>query len=193
MWGAAMNAPRQCVTIRFAASEEERLAGLQIRYQVFTQEQRDDRYADHERMIFTDRMDGGYGRILIALADEKVVGTSRLSFRAQGPFLFDERYCWDVLAVKCGLTMDAVRLHTALWDRGAVLKAFRRLGLFAKIEEFILDEAAKKGAHVIVGVVKGDNRSSLEFFTDRSWRAFAGEGTEWVQIYKMIPNADRIS
>lgn len=67
------------IEIKLATTEAERHQAYHLRYQVFTREFGDERYADHVNEEFRDEDDGEQSHLVIAVAGDQVVGTFRVS------------------------------------------------------------------------------------------------------------------
>jgi hypothetical protein len=71
--------------IRLAESEEERLAVYRFRYAVYVEEMGlDESYADHDRKIIKDTLDGPQAMLLAAWDGDRVVGTTRTNLVRNG-------------------------------------------------------------------------------------------------------------
>ena len=139
------------------------MAAFRLRYEVFTEEQGDARYADHEQRMCCDALDNEQSQLLLAVTAEGIVGTSRLSFRSAGPFLSDESYRWDLFALELRETVHNLISSVALWDRGAVLPAFRRSGILSSMEQNVTSEARENGCCAVVAVVHSYNAETIAF------------------------------
>jgi hypothetical protein len=71
--------------IRLAESDEERLAVYRLRYSIYVEEMGlDESYADHQRKLITDSLDGPKAMILAAWDGDRVVGTTRSNLIRDG-------------------------------------------------------------------------------------------------------------
>jgi hypothetical protein len=71
--------------IRVAMSEEERLAVYRFRHMIYCGEMGfDEKYADHERKIIKDELDGPEAMLLVAWDGDQVVGTTRTNLVRRG-------------------------------------------------------------------------------------------------------------
>ncbi len=182
-----MDAGSHDFTVRFAETEEERLAAYRVRYAVSTEEEGDERYADHAARILRDRLDDGPSRVIIAETSSGIVGTSRVSFRRDGPFIADELYRWDLLAAAANDDQPVELSGVALWDRGAVLANFRRLGIYKVTEALVTETARRNSIQILVGVVDPKKEVLMAFMKRCGWAVFASSeiaGKEWFQVFK---------
>ncbi len=138
----------------FCDTPDELLAAQQLRYTVFTLEEGDERYADHERGTFSDDRDGPSANVLIALDEtDTCVATLRFSLRREGPFIGDDAYPYEELSEALGLPVDQVLFCAALVERGVVKKEFRRSGVFREMYAFGERWLQKEGIRVVLGAV----------------------------------------
>ena len=64
---------KEQITIRVAETEAEKLAAYQLRYQVFSEELGDERYANHESKEFRDSDDVESSVLFIAVAELSLI------------------------------------------------------------------------------------------------------------------------
>ena len=133
-----------------------------LRYEVMADEGKAE-YLDHDERIWVDALDRP-GSLHFGAFDLNgtIIGTQRLCFHRDGPFLVDEAYQWRALASLVGLPLHDLSMRTALLDRGCVVESWRRRGVKSKLIAMALSHATLQGACCVVGAVaKGNDRSML--------------------------------
>jgi N-acyl-L-homoserine lactone synthetase len=87
------------------ADAEQRAAAHRLRYDVFTREMGDERYADHRRRVFVDESDEDLANpLLVALAGGDVVGSLRILPRRGRPVRHEHLSRFESLAATLALT-----------------------------------------------------------------------------------------
>ena len=80
-------------------------------------------YLDHDRRVWVDALDRP-GSLVFGAFDGNgaIIGTQRLCFRSDGPFLVDGAYQWVALETQLGIPLPTLSARAALLDRGCVLE-----------------------------------------------------------------------
>ena len=96
------------IRIEVATDERLKFSAYQLRYNVFSLEGNDNRYADVNQKIYLDKWDAHpETQLLVALDNSSsVIGTLRYIPRRCGPYLGDESYAYDLVAEQLNLSID---------------------------------------------------------------------------------------
>jgi len=154
------NGVTSVIEIRLAVTPEEVHTALQLRYDVFTEEFGDERYADHSARIYRDQFDIPGALINIAVENDCIIGTMRVFERESGPYIGDEMHEWGKLAATLGKPEDEVIRGAVIVTRGAVARPFRRLGILGGLIRHAHALAADRGRIVSLGTVAVGNEES---------------------------------
>ena len=180
-------------TIRLATTQADRDAAFRLRYEVFTAELGDDRYADHEKRLFLDCDDDARNHLLIAeLDDGTVIGTVRLTLLKDCRFIGYDAYGWDQLATVLGITLDALLPRVARLDRGAVAKPWRRTGILGAFQPSYFSICYREGCDTLVGTIEvhndGMRKAMASFGWSESGTIETFNGLTAQVIYRQLPS-----
>lgn len=162
------------INVSLATTETQRRSAYRLRYAVFTEEEGDQRFADHDQKAFIDTKDNSSSYLLIATNNhDETIGTLRLDFRRDAPFLSDHIYRFDLLAVETGCTLEQVLDRTGLVTRGVVRKDYRGSGVFSQMIASADQLFREHTVTLIVGAIKSENRRSKAIFGQWGYAPYA--------------------
>jgi len=160
------------IEISIAETEEELNQAYRLRYQVFSLEEGDYRYADKEAEVFKDYTDNGKHPIFIAKYNKKIIGTGKVAFRKTEPFLGDEYYHYDLLAEMVGLHVDELMTCVALFERIALDTKYRNNGIATmmlnKMEEYSISQRIK----YILIAVKSNKLELINLWKNKGFKVY---------------------
>jgi len=126
----------------------------QLRFQVFTEEQGDTRYANFDNQTYTDIYDQGDQAILLVAKDGKrVIATQRLIHRKYGPYLGDHLLQYEILANLFSLPKNEILEKLFIRTRSVVDANYRGQGVFSNLVRSGEQIARSQGGICIIGVV----------------------------------------
>ena len=130
-------------------------------------------YLDHDRRVWVDALDRP-GSLVFGAFDGNgaIIGTQRLCFRSDGPFLVDGAYQWVALETQLGIPLPTLSARAALLDRGCVLEAWRRRGVKSKLVATALSHAEAHGACCVVVAVAEWNDRSIRVLERNGFHAY---------------------
>jgi hypothetical protein len=181
-----------------ARSDAEAMDCYRIRYESFSRELGDLPYADHERGLFTDRVDReGRHTLLVVREGPRVVATMRVELREDGPFLGDVCYDWPALSVASGLPVSELHEVTALISRGAVAGDHRKRGLQRSLADASARLALAQGQRILVAICaeirgQGDGRGYAERLGFRRYAHLDFEGLRGGLYWKDLLSIARL-
>ena len=160
-----VNNKTDSIVIKVAESEIEKREAYQLRYEVFTIELNDQRYADHELREFRDSDDVDGSILIIAKSDNQVIGSVRLKPLKFRNFIGVDDYGFERLAEFLGIEEEQLLSSVAVLDRFVFAKDFRRgRTLYQKLLEEWDNQAARYGVKILVGAVKAQNVRLRNFY-----------------------------
>jgi hypothetical protein len=151
------------VSVRCAEGSEDIHQACRLRYAVLVEELGRRQYADDTNGIYRDRLDGGGSLIILAWSGETVVGTLRFTPRRSAAFLDEDNFLFSAILAGYNLA------ECAIADRGAILPAYRKHGLYPKLWEAGFANMAAQGVKYVFGVVDSDNCHLNEFHERQGW------------------------
>lgn len=177
--------------IQIASSDSEREAALRLRYQVFTVEEGDVRYADHDRKIHSDICDSAINLIFIARdRPGDLAATLRLLVRKDGAFINEAAYKFDLLAATVNIELQELLMSICLIDRCVVAKEWRRKGVFSNLLDVAKQHATAVGIKVMLVAVKKTNAPIINLFRQRGWNFYdeqaSDAGCEFLHVCKLL-------
>ena len=168
--------------IRVCDSEAERRDVFRLRYDVFTLEKNDERYADHTTKEFRDSDDCPSALLIGVFLEEdaverslaipKLIGTARLTPGKQHHFIAWEKYDFPTLAEQLELTIEELEESVLRIDRVAIAKPFRGSGLLTMLMQVIDQMAIENGGRILVGATKASDRVEIRVFSLFGWRRY---------------------
>ena len=160
------------LTVHIASSEQLTHA-YHLRYQVFSEEMKDHRYADHANRVWRDEDDIPASQVVVAIdSSGGVVGTARLTPLRLHKFIGYEVYGFDVLARLLEISEEEVRAQVARLDRVVVSKPWRGRRVVHKLVSSVEDLAWNCGSTIVVGVPGAGNRRSRVTFQRLGYRDY---------------------
>ena len=182
------------VVIKIAETQAEKLAAYRLRYDVFTREFNDDRYADHELQLFKDSDDVKESVLIIAIASGTVAGTVRLKPLPRREFIALERYQLSVLAKHLDIGIDLLRRKLGCLDRGVVKQEFRGRRLMGRLFSAGEEIASSLNLEYLIVPVEVNNIAAQRSHFRCGYRPYpviGRHGTITCQcIYKVIGSPD---
>jgi GNAT superfamily N-acetyltransferase len=149
------------------------LISQRIRYSVFTLEEQETLFANHQRETYEDDYDIPENLNLLARSIDGIpIATMRIVFRKHGPYLADAMFGWEELAPLVGCSVDSLLRLTGISSRGAVLKKFRRKGVYMTMMRFAELLAWDNGVRYLVAVIAPENVASLSVTRLLGWREY---------------------
>jgi predicted GNAT family N-acyltransferase len=165
--------PRSSVSIALARTEEDRRAAFALRYEVFTEEQGDERYADAREKTFKDELDTPHAIIFVAKnPDNDVVGTIRLTSRSRQAFIGDFAYGFPVLAGLMQLPCAVLTPQCCVIGRGVVRRDYRGGRTFHDLLKICENHAKAEGNLALIAVVGEHNFSMSLLLKHDGWRPY---------------------
>ena len=174
--GSAIQRLSQPTPIRVAESVEDREAARRLRYAVFTEEQGDDRYADHVDRTFGDAWDDDRSVLLGAWDGPELVGTARLALRRHGPYLLDDLYAWDRLACLVG---PGVPDGVGIVSRVCVAPPRRGRGVVSLLLDALTERAYRERCTALVLAVRVGNPRTAVWERYGFQRYAQADAPEW--------------
>ena len=160
-----VNNKTDSIVIKVAESEIEKREAYQLRYEVFTIELNDQRYADHELREFRDSDDVDGSILIIAKSDNQVIGSVRLKPLKFRNFIGVDDYGFERLAEFLGIEEEQLLSSVAVLDRFVFAKDFRRgRALYQKLLDELDSQSVNYGVRVLVGAVKAENARLKNFY-----------------------------
>jgi GNAT superfamily N-acetyltransferase len=146
---------------------------FQLRYEVFSEEMQDHRYANHKSREWRDEDDIQASTILVAVdSSENVIATARLTPLPLHEFIGHEAYGFDKLAALLEMRVDDLRLVVARLDRVVVSKLWRGRRVINKLISDLEQIALERGFTIIVGLVGVGNRRSIVMFGSLGYKEY---------------------
>ena len=153
------------IVIKVAESEIERRQVYQLRYEVFTLELNDQRYADHEAKEFKDSDDVDGSILIVAKFENRVIGSVRLKPLKIRNFIGVEDYGFEQLAEFLAIETDQLLPIVGVLDRFVFVKDFRKgRALYRRLLDEWDNQAANCGVRVVVGAVNAGNSRLRNFY-----------------------------
>ena len=149
------------LVIKVAKTNEEKRGAYRLRYDVFTRELNDGRYADHDLQEFRDSDDVEGAFVFIALEKANVVGTFRLKPLGNMEVIGVEAYGIPTLAKQLGVSLDSLRKTLAVIDRFTVSSDYRGKSLFKQLFSFVEAFAVERGVCTLVGAAESKRAVAL--------------------------------
>ena len=180
---------KEQITIRVAETEAEKLAAYQLRYQVFSEELGDDRYANHESKEFRDSDDVESSVQFIAVAENSVIGAVRLKLLKDHEFIGLEAYNLPKLAKLLNRSIEDLYASIGCMDRGVVHPDYRGRRLIAKLMRRGEALAIKLGVDSLLSAAEVGNTAARKAFAKIGYvEYFVGthNGTTCQCIYKVL-------
>lgn len=170
---AATAPPPTDFSVRVAATATERGIAYRLRYEFFTRELKDERYANHGTEQYFDSWDHDGSPVVVAWTPEnQPIGTLRLAMRRLGSYLGDDLYQWGELARVVQIDEPSLLSAVGIISRGGVVKPFRR----TRVMSCMLDEleriARSEGIVVLLGAVEVDNFGSKRWIESNGFRLY---------------------
>ncbi|MBN67886.1 MAG: hypothetical protein CME32_01220 [Gimesia sp.] len=138
------------IEIKLATTEAERHQAYHLRYQVFTREFGDERYADHVNEEFRDEDDGEQSHLVIGEINSNVICTARVTVLRDYKFLAADHFKFGVLAKYLGRDQFEIENTLARYDRLALMPSWRGKGIARKIYEGVEKTAFNNNCKIIV-------------------------------------------
>ena len=160
------------IVIRTASSPHDIESALRLRYAVFTEEGGDLRYANVADRTYRDGNDAGRSCIMVAVDGDRVVGTLRATFRADGPFIADALYRFPLI-LEDGAGHTPCGLETVvLFDRVAVHSGWRGQKIFLRMLDYASALANAAGCRKAVLAVATDNARMQHILGSQGWNSY---------------------
>ena len=113
------------IVFQVAKSESEKKAAYRLRYEVFTLEEADQRYANHGTKEYKDSDDVDESVLFVAKSNDQVVGTARLKILSRREFIAVDQYHLSALAERLNENLGDISKHLGCMDRLVVSKPMR--------------------------------------------------------------------
>ena len=113
------------IAFQVAESESDRKAAYRLRYEVFTIEEADQRYANHDTEEYKDSDDVDESVLFVAKSNDRVVGTARLKILSRREFIAVEQYHLSDLAARLKEDLSDISKKLGCMDRLVVSKTMR--------------------------------------------------------------------
>ena len=174
------SAAQDQISIRFAEGPEDILQACRLRYMVLTEELGRRQYANDSHGTYSDKLDDGSSRIVLALCNGTAVGTLRFTSRRDTTLLDEDELLFSTRIAEHELE------ECALADRGAIHPAYRKQGLYPKLWQYGLDDLKERGIRWVFGVIDGDNSRLNEFHKEQGWLFLQYHVTEGDHSWNLI-------
>lgn len=146
----------------------------QLRYDVFTLEQGDQRYANHNDKTYMDIWDTLPSNLIIAYINNyHIIGTLRLIERKYGPYLGEEGYQYDLLSKNLDVSKEFLLDKISILTRGVVAKDYRSLGVFSMMCDYANTLAVSMDSCISIAAIATDNSASKKFFGRLGYKFYA--------------------
>ena len=157
------------VTITMATADAEFTAAYRLRYEVFSGEGADYRFADAARRLYVDAFDGPHASLFIAQSPpQHVIGTVRLVVPGATPYFGYEHYR-DRLALQLGVAPEWLMHHTAIASRGVVARTFRGRGIASILLDRLEQHGQALDVTVIMSAVALGNQAAMKMLSARGF------------------------
>jgi hypothetical protein len=164
--------------IAIAKSPEELASVYRLRYDVFFEEGRDERYADHDLKHWSDEDDCPDATVVaVWTTDGEAVATIRVTCLKHRDFIGHSVFRFDLLADIVNLSEEKLRNRVAKADRGAVRAGHRGKGLVQLCQDMIEKVALSHGCDILVGVPGIGNSRSRRAFEKVGWKEYPVQAT----------------
>ena len=179
------------VKISIAQTISEKSAAYRLRYDVFTTELGDERYANHETKEFKDEDDVDGSVIFIGKFGEDVVASCRLKPLQNREFIALDQYGLVALAQHLGREFTMLSQELAALDRAVVAKLWRGSGIteavFADLERTAIQQQVRT---LVVAIEKSKRVHAVFYQRVLGFRSYpvTGEhrGLDCQCMYKLI-------
>ena len=151
------------ISIRFAEGPDDIHQACRLRYEVLTKQLGRRQYANDSDRTYQDKLDDGSSHIVLALCGKTVVGTLRFTIRRDATFLDEDERLFSAILAQHDLN------ECALADRGAILPAYQKQGLYPQLWKLGLDSLREQGIEWVFGVIDSDNPRLNEFHKSQGW------------------------
>ena len=92
---------------------------------------------------------------------DELIGTLRVLFRHNGPFLEDDFYQWQWLSEISGYVLNDIIQRTALLDRAVVKPAYRRSGVYTTMLNYACEYAQEHNMDYMLSSFAASNTNAL--------------------------------
>jgi GNAT superfamily N-acetyltransferase len=160
------------IVVATADTPKDIESALRLRYEVFTVEASDTRYANHVTRTYSDPTDTQRAKIVIARDGGTTVGTLRLTFRADGPFIADALYRFPLILCEPVTHPGANLTAIALVDRVVVHRSCRGRGILPRMLEHAVELARARGCTYMVMAVAAASARMQSILDVRGWFSY---------------------
>lgn len=177
------------IVIKVAETESEKQAAFRLRYQVFTMELSDDRYANHETKEFRDSDDVESAVQIVATARDEVIGCVRLKALRNREFLGFEAYNLAKLGTLLDRSTEDLHSSIGCMDRGVVHPDYRGHKVIAKLMRKGEELASAMELDCLLGAPEVYNMAARKAYSKIGYvEYFVGthNGTTCQCIYKVL-------
>ncbi|MBT5230893.1 MAG: GNAT family N-acetyltransferase [Methylococcales bacterium] len=160
------------IQIHPAATPELQRQVYQLRYQVFSQELGDTRWANEVQKTYQDPYDNKRSILLMATQNQQTIATVRGIFRREGEYLSDAPFNFEKLATRFCKPVKHIKEHTCFVTRAAVLAPFRRQGLCEQLYCQLEDIAIAQGAKYCIADVASNKPHVQQLFLQQGFQRY---------------------
>ena len=166
------------IVVATADTPKDIESALRLRYEVFTVEASDTRYANHVTRTYSDPTDTQRAKIVIARDGGTTVGTLRLTFRADGPFIANALYRFPLILCEPVTHPGANLTAIALVDRVVVHRSCRGRGILPRMLEHAVEHGSARAAYMLA--------ETYDARVLQAWRArgISGDPAKARQLYE---------
>lgn len=163
------------IRIAVATDESIKISAYQLRYNVFSLEGKDNRYADVNQKIYIDEWDDHpETQLLVALDNSSsVIGTLRYVPRRCGLYLGDESYAYNLVAEQLNLPIENLLHESIIITRGVIAQSYRNQGIFHRMLLCGDQIALSCGCNYIIAAIDVDNEKSINLFKNQGYVYYA--------------------
>jgi N-acyl-L-homoserine lactone synthetase len=159
----------------FTTDETCKVAAFRLRYDVFTEELGRVSLANAATKEYVDENDYGRSHLIIATHNTEVIGTLRLTLRAEASFWNDDEYQYSKLYQILGFEYPYEMAEIALADRAVVAKPHRGSAALRSMWSLLYRCCEMNRIKVLVGVIDAENRALVRFHQRQGWQVYRHE------------------
>ena len=159
--------------VKIATSHDELLGAYKLRYRVFSIEEGDHRYANHQTKTWQDCDDTLSATVFIAVHDnQEIIGTIRYTAFSANRIIAEDKYDFDLLSELTAIAPEQIRSLVAREDRGVVSPEYRSMGVFVELEKTLTEYALSQTKKLLVVAHKATDDRLNKIFDRSGWKAY---------------------
>jgi GNAT superfamily N-acetyltransferase len=142
------------ITLETAQTAEDRHAAYKLRYEIFSEEYGDQRWANQSLKTYQDPYDIPQNPLIIARLNNEIIGTVRGVCRKHGIYLSDHPFAFDLLGKKLSISETSLHNRCMFITRAAVKAEFRRKSIFQVMFNKLESVAKENNTNILIADVE---------------------------------------